>query len=339
MTKKKITPKASKLKAARKADKKIAQNQDFLEETDSENFELKDAAKNNSTNIVVANKDLSKQDSFLHYIREIQKFPLLTPDEEYEYGLRFKKTGDKEAAKMLVQSHLRLVVKMATKFKNYGLPITDLVSEGNLGLIQAVKKFDPEKGFRFSTYAMWWIRANMQEYILRSWSLVKIGTTVAQKKLFFNLHKIKRRLGQDQDNKALAPEYVDKIAHDLNVTAKEVREMDSRLQNSDTSLNNIMGDDDNGPEVASKIPAAEENQEDIAIHNQEKTQREDLLRAAFLVLNEREKDILIKRQMSEVAMTLEELSKMYNISRERIRQLEANALEKIKKEIIRLQNK
>ncbi len=277
-------------------------------------------------------------DSFLQYMREIQKFPILSAQEEYNYGMRFKQSGDKEAAKMLVQSHLRLVVKMAAKFKNYGLPITDLVSEGNIGLIQAVKKFDPQKGFRFSTYAMWWIRANMQEYVLRSWSLVKIGTTLAQKKLFFNLHKIKKRLQQDQEpsNRALSPEYISRIAHDLNVTEKEVLEMDSRLQNSDTSLNNLIGDEENSEEVSSKIAGVQDSQEEIAIDNQEKQRREILLKEAFSVLNEREKDILIKRQMSEVATTLEELSKTYKISRERIRQLEANALLKLKKEILKL---
>jgi RNA polymerase sigma-32 factor len=290
-----------------------------------------------STNKINLNLTRSS-DSFLHYIQEIQKFPVLTAEEEYEYGMRFKKTGDKEAAKMLVQSHLRLVVKMAMKFRSYGLPVTDLVSEGNVGLIQAVKKFDPEKGFRFSTYAMWWIRAYIQEHVLRSWSLVKIGTTVAQKKLFFNLRKIKKRIGKsDESTSALAPDQIKRVAHDLNVSEKEVVEMDSRLQNSDTSLNNLISEEGE-EEIGNNIAANEETQEQIAIDNQEKSRRETLLRQAFSVLNEREKDILIKRQMSEVNMTLEELSKAYNISRERIRQIENNALEKIKKEIFKLTN-
>lgn len=290
-----------------------------------------------STNKI--NRNLTRSsDSFLHYIQEIQKFPVLTAEEEYEYGMRFKKTGDKEAAKMLVQSHLRLVVKMAMKFRSYGLPVTDLVSEGNVGLIHAVKKFDPEKGFRFSTYAMWWIRAYIQEHVLRSWSLVKIGTTVAQKKLFFNLRKIKKRIGKsDESTSALAPDQIKRVAHDLNVSEKEVVEMDSRLQNSDTSLNNLISEEGE-EEIGNNIAANEETQEQIAIDNQEKSRRETLLRQAFSVLNEREKDILIKRQMSEVNMTLEELSKAYNISRERIRQIENNALEKIKKEIFKLTN-
>lgn len=299
-----------------------------------ENFEDKES---DAKNIIEIKQDaVRSDDGFLQYLREIQKFPLLSAAEEYEYGMRFKKTGDKEAAKILVQSHLRLVVKMATKFKSYGLPITDLVSEGNVGLVQAVKKFDPEKGFRFSTYAMWWIRAYIQEHVLRSWSLVKIGTTVAQKKLFFNLRKIKKRLGKvSEDAAALNPEQITKIAHDLNVSEKEVKEMDSRLYNSDTSLNNLISENSED-ELSSKIAATEDSQEQIAIDNQEKSQREKLLRDAFLVLNEREKDILIKRQMSEVVTTLEELSKAYNISRERIRQIESSSLEKIKKEILRL---
>lgn len=286
-------------------------------------------------NLAEKKLELSKNnDGFLQYVREIQKFPILTAKEEYDYAMRFKETGDKEAAKMLVQSHLRLVVKMASKFRNYGLPITDLVSEGNVGLIQAVKKFDPEKGFRFSTYAMWWIRANIQEYVLRSWSLVKIGTTVAQRKLFFNLHKLKKRLKKNDEN-YLRDEHITQIADELNVEEKEVRDMDSRLSHSDTSLNNLIhGSDDT--EMVDEIAAAQETQEQIAIDNQEKLRREQILHEAFSILNEREKDILVKRQMSEVSSTLEELSKDYNISRERIRQIEQSALEKLKKEILKL---
>lgn len=269
-------------------------------------------------------------DGFLKYLREIQKFPILTAEEEFAHGLDFLKTGNKEAAKMLVQSHLRLVVKMAGKFKNYGLPIIDLVSEGNLGLMQAVKKFDPHKGFRFSTYAMWWIRAYIQDYVLRSWSLVKIGTTVAQKKLFFNLHKIKKRLGISESS--LAPDQIARIATDLNVSKKEVANMSSRLSQGDTSLNNIVGDEDNdGKEVVDLMASNDESQEEIAILNQEKSRQEIMFKKAFATLNEREKDILIKRQMSENSLTLEELSQIYKVSRERIRQIEENAIKKIKK--------
>ena len=274
-------------------------------------------------------------DGFLQYVRQIQKFPMLTPEEEMEYGTRFAKTGDKEAAKMLVQSHLRLVVKMSAKFKNYGLPIIDLVSEGNIGLMQAVKKFDPSKGFRFATYAMWWIRAYMQDYILRSWSLVKIGTTVAQKKLFFNLHKIKKKINAASD-KAMLLEHVQQISNDLGVTQKEVIEMNSRLSQSDTSLNNLVSDDDDSREIGDLIVSNEISQEEIAIENQTKSRQEILFKKAFANLNEREKDILTKRQMSENTMTLEELSQIYKVSRERIRQIEENAINKIRKEVLKI---
>ncbi len=277
----------------------------------------------------------SADNSFLKYLREIQKFPMLTQEEESQYGKKFADTGDKEAAKILIQSHLRLVVKMAGKFKNYGLPVVDLVSEGNLGLMQAVKKFDPRKGFRLSTYAMWWIRAYMQDYILRSWSLVKIGTTAAQKKLFFNLHKIKKKIGASND-KALNPEHLSQIANDLDVTAKEVSDMHSRLSQSDTSLNNLVGDEDDSSEVVDLIASDDASQEYLAIENQEKSRQEILFKKAFETLNEREKDILVKRQLSENPLTLEDLSQIYKVSRERIRQIEENAINKIKKEIGKL---
>ena len=289
-----------------------------------------------SLNFPAAKSGLTKKtDGFLQYVRQIQKFPMLTPEEEMEYGTRFAKTGDKEAAKMLVQSHLRLVVKMSAKFKNYGLPIIDLVSEGNIGLMQAVKKFDPSKGFRFATYAMWWIRAYMQDYILRSWSLVKIGTTVAQKKLFFNLHKIKKKINAASD-KEMLPEHVQQISNDLGVTQKEVIEMNSRLSQSDTSLNNLVGDDDDSREMGDLIASNEISQEEIAITNQTKSRQEILFRKAFANLNEREQDILTKRQMSENSMTLEELSQIYKVSRERIRQIEENAINKIRKEVLKI---
>jgi RNA polymerase sigma-32 factor len=277
-------------------------------------------------------KSKSGENGFLKYLREIQKFPLLTEEEEFEFGERFARTGDKIAAKMLIQSHLRLVVKMARKFKNYGLPIIDLVSEGNLGLMQAVKKFDPHKGFRFATYAMWWIRAYMQDYILRSWSLVKIGTTAAQKKLFFNLHKIKKKLGASPD-KALLPDHITHIANNLHVLPKEVVEMNSRLSQSDTSLNKLIGDEDNSSEMVDLMESDDASQEEIAIRNQEKSRQEAMFQKAFATLNEREQDILLKRQMLENPLTLEELSQIYQVSRERIRQIEENAIRKIKKEI------
>ncbi|MCE3254565.1 MAG: polymerase factor sigma-32 [Rickettsiaceae bacterium] len=272
----------------------------------------------------------SSEASFYHYLQEIQKFPLLSIEEEQKYGERFQRTGDKEAAKMLIQSHLRLVVKIASKFRTYGLPIVDLVSEGNVGLIQAVKKFDPKKGFRFSTYAMWWIKAYIQEYILRSWSMVKIGTTVAQKKLFFNLRKIKKRLEANETGNLL-PEQIKIIAHDLNVSEKEVIDMNARLQHSDGSLNQIIGDEEDGVEVGDKIASNLISQEDLVINNQEKSRQILLLEQAMDQLNNREREILTKRQMSEEQPTLDDLSKIYKISKERVRQIEAAALDKIKK--------
>jgi RNA polymerase sigma-32 factor len=269
--------------------------------------------------------------SLIQYISEVQKFPILTAEEEKEYAIRFSETGDKEAAKMLIQSHLRLVVKMASKYRNYGLPIGDLIAEGNLGLIHATKKFDPHKGFRFSTYSMWWIRAFIQDYILRSWSLVKIGTTAAQKKLFFNLHKIKKKLGVYSGENALDPSQVKHVAHNLDVTEKEVIEMDSRLSQSDSSLNKPVGEDSDSIEMVDLMASNDESQEEIAIRNQEKMIQESLFRRAFDKLNDREKDILIKRQMSEESLTLEELSQIYKVSRERIRQIEEAAIKKIRK--------
>ena len=308
--------------------------------TSKENFSNdEDSKMTSNTPVLKTNSDLAKSadSGFARYLKEIQKFPLLTPEEEYEYGMRYKNHGDPEAAKILLQSHLRLVVKMAGKFKQYGLPAVDLVSEGNVGLIQAVKKFDPEKGFRFSTYAMWWIRANIQEYVLRSWSLVKIGTTVAQKKLFFNLHKIRKRIKGASISGVLDPEHITRIAKDLNVSEKDVVDMNSRLQQSDSSLNAMIGDDEDGDEVLNSIAAVQDSQEEIAIENQEKYRQEMMLKQALSTLNEREKDIIIKRQMLENPLTLEELSQIYNISRERIRQIEANAIDKIRKSVSKMQ--
>lgn len=276
----------------------------------------------------------SSESSFYAYLQEIQKFPMLSAEEEYEYGMRFKKDGDTEAAKMLIQSHLRLVVKMATKFRNYGLPISDLVSEGNVGLIQAVKKFDPLKGFRFSTYAMWWIKAYIQEYILRSWSLVKLCTTVAHKKLFFNLRKVRKQI--DAADEALSPAQVKEISRDLNVSEDDIKMMNFRMHNPDSSLNRVIGDDADGEEVIDKIASNQTSQEQILINSQEKSHREAILKSAFSKLNEREQEIIRMRQLTEPASTLDDLSKIYKISKERVRQIEVAALEKIKKEARRL---
>lgn len=286
-----------------------------------------------TTNFLPAIK--SFESSFFQYLKEVNKFPLLSKEEEYDYGVRYQKDGDSYAAQMLVQSHLRLVVKIAAKFRNYGLPVVDLVSEGNIGLMQAVKKFDPKKGFRLSTYAMWWIKAYIQEYILKSWSLVKIGTTAAQKKLFFNLRKIKKKLNASEEGNLLE-EHVKTISSELNVSSKEVIDMNSRLTNSDSSLNNKVGNDESEIEVIDQLESNFETQEELAIKSQEMSRGEDLINAAFKKLNERELEIVKARQLGDKSQTLESLSKFYKVSRERIRQIEAAALAKMKAEIIRL---
>ncbi len=287
-----------------------------------------------ATNFLPAVK--SFESGFFQYLKEINKFPMLTQEEEYDYGMRYQKDGDNHAAQMLVQSHLRLVVKIAAKFRNYGLPIVDLVSEGNIGLMKAVKKFEPKKGFRLSTYAMWWIKAYIQEYILKSWSLVKIGTTAAQKKLFFNLRKIKKKLNASEEGNLLG-DHIKAISNDLNVSEKEVIDMNSRLQNSDSSLNKIVGDDDSELEVIDQLESDFDSQEELAIKSQEISSGESLIKEAFKKLNEREQDIIKARQLSDKAQTLEVLSDIYKVSRERIRQIEAAALNKMRVEILRLQ--
>jgi RNA polymerase sigma-32 factor len=270
-------------------------------------------------------------DGFNKYLKEIHKFPLLTPEQEYDYAIRFAEHNDSEAGKMLIQSHLRLVIKIANKFKNYGLPTADLVAEGNMGLIQALKKFEPRQGFRFSTYSMWWIRAFIQDYVLRSWSLVKIGTTSAQKKLFFNLGKIKRKLGVESNEFGLSQEKIKHIAETLNVSSQEVIDMDSRLTQSDSSLNRKIGEDEESIESMDLLADTRPNQEQISIENQQKEQRRNLFKKAFEQLNLREQEIIFKRQLSEDSQTLEELSQHYKVSRERIRQIEESALKKLKK--------
>ena len=281
----------------------------------------------------------SKNASFLKYLSEIQKFPILTQEEEIKYANQFVNNPDsqegKEAAKILLQSHLRLVVKIANKFKNYGIPVADLVSEGNIGLIQALKKFAPDKGFRFSTYAMWWIRAFIQEYILKSWSLVKIGTTLAQKKLFFNLHKIKKRLGYNNTN-SLSYNQVSEISNALGVSDKEVIEMDSRLSQSDSSLNSTIKNNEETSEVIELVIDNSPNQEQIFAENQHIQKQKTLFQQAFATLNTREQEILCKRQILENTYTLDQLSKQYNVSGERIRQIEEIAIKKIKNHIAKL---
>ena len=231
-------------------------------------------------------------DGFAKYLREIQKFPLLTPEQEYDYATRFAEQNDSEAGKILIQSHLRLVVKIANKFKNYGLPTSDLVAEGNMGLIQALKKFEPKKGFRFSTYSMWWIRAFIQDYVLRSWSLVKIGTTSAQKKLFFNLGKIKKRLGAHNNEFGLSQEKIKHIAETLNVSSQEVVDMNSRLTQNDSSLNNKIGEDDTLLKILDKFSDPLRQKETL---NNQLAYDKARMKEAFPYLMARE----IPRQISE----------------------------------------
>ena len=275
---------------------------------------------------------LSSEGNLAIYLQEIKKFPILTAEEEYMLAKRYKEHGDTEAAHKLVTSHLRLVAKIAMGYRGYGLPVTDLISEGNVGIMQAVKKFDPERGFRLATYAMWWIRAQIQEYVLHSWSLVKIGTTAAQKKLFFNLKKLKNQLNSiDQGN--LSPENVREIANRLDVKEAEVQEMENRLFTNDQSLN-VNLNDDTYTELQDMIVDDKETQDIIFEKKDEYKHRKKLFEKALHILNSREKEIIQLRKLEDKPKKLEELSKKYKISRERVRQIEEKALEKLKKEIL-----
>ena len=279
---------------------------------------------------------LSGDVTLSNYLNEIKKFPMLSAEEEYTLATRLRIHGDTDAAHQLVTSHLRLVAKLAMGYKGYGLPITDIMSEGNVGLMQAVQKFDPEKGFRLATYALWWVKAAMQEYILRSWSLVKIGTTAVQKKLFFNLRRAKNQIQAYEDGD-LNPENLEKISKQLNVPEKEVVNMNRRLSGADPSLNaKISSDDGSQTEWQDWIEADTPNQEEEYAEKEEDSIRKDLISKSLSVLNERELDIVQTRRLSEETTTLEELSEKYDISRERVRQIEVRALEKIKEEIQKL---
>ena len=263
---------------------------------------------------------------------EIKKFPILTPEEEYMLAKRWKKRGNLKSAQKLITSHLRLVAKIAMGYRGYGLPVNEMISEGNIGLMQAVKKFDPEKGFKLATYAMWWIKASIQEYILRSWSLVKMGTTSAQKKLFFNLKKVKNQLAVNNSND-LKPEEVAEISKRLNVKKEEVLSMNKRLSGKEKSLNDPIKDED-GTQWLDWIADNKTNYEVVLSEKQEFNQRKNLMNEAMNVLNLREKEILHARRLSDEATTLEDLSKKYKISRERIRQIETKAFEKLQKAIL-----
>lgn len=272
--------------------------------------------------------------SLSRYLQEIRKFPMLEKEEEYILAKAWQEYGDRDAAHKLVTSHLRLVARIAMGYRGYGLPISELISEGNLGMMQAVKRFDPDRGFRLSTYAMWWIKAAIQEYILRSWSLVKIGTTAAQKKLFFNLRRIKARLNLI-DDKSLHPEAVKKIAKKLNVEEEEVISMDQRLAGADHSLNMPMHIDSEG-EWQDWLVDEKANQETTLAEDEEMSMRQKLLSAAMESLNERERHILNERRLKDEPATLEDLSAKYSISRERVRQIEVRAFEKLQKQMIEL---
>ena len=277
---------------------------------------------------------LSSEGSLSHYLQQIKKFPMLSEKQEVNLAKKWRDEGDTDAAHTLVTSHLRLVAKIAMGYRGYGLPVTELISEGNIGLMQAVKKYDPDKGFRLATYAMWWIRAAIQEYVLKSWSLVKIGTTAAQKKLFFNLKKLRNRLS-DYSEGSLKPHQVKEIASQLNVSEKEVTDMEGRISGNDYSLNAVVSAE--GDEEWQEWLVDEDADHEIKIAEQEEVRkRKELLSKAINVLNDREKDIIHYRKLSETPKTLEELSKEYKISRERIRQIEERAFQKLQMEMLTL---
>ena len=274
---------------------------------------------------------LSNESGLSAYLAQIKKFPMLDAEEEYMLAKNWKTTGNLKSAEKLVTSHLRLVAKIAMGYKGYGMPVNDMISEGNVGLMKAVKKFEPEKGFRLATYAMWWIKASIQEYILRSWSLVKIGTTTAQKKLFFNLKKLKNQIAPRAEGD-LRDEHVTEIAKKLAVNKDEVVSMNRRLSGKEHSLNAPIGED--GDEWQDWVVDKEMDQELKFAQKEEMNQRKDLLKDSIKILNDREKEILYARRLNDKPTTLENLSKKYKISRERIRQIENKAFEKLQKHML-----
>jgi RNA polymerase sigma-32 factor len=275
---------------------------------------------------------LSPEGNLSRYLQEIRKFPMLEKKEEYTLAKRWREENDVEAAHQLVTSHLRLVAKIAMGYRGYGLPLGELISEGNVGMMQAVKRFDPERGFRLSTYAMWWIRAAIQEYVLRSWSLVKMGTTAAQKKLFFNLRKLKGQMKALEEGD-LPPEKVEQIAARLDVTEDDVIQMNRRMAGPDNSLNAPLRKDGEGGEWQDWLVDDTDSQEVILGEHEESNIRGQLLSEAMEGLNERERHIIAERRLKEDPTTLEDLSRHYGISRERVRQIEVRAFEKLQKAI------
>jgi RNA polymerase sigma-32 factor len=288
-----------------------------------------------SGNVPATIPALGGEQSLNRYLSEIKKFPLLQPEQEYMLAKRFQEHGDPEAAAQLVTSHLRLVAKIAMGYRGYGLPTSELISEGNIGLMQGVKKFEPDRGFRLATYAMWWIRASIQEYILRSWSLVKMGTTAAQKKLFFNLRRMKSKLDAFEDGD-LRPEDVTKIATDLGVAESDVVSMNRRMaMGGDTSLNVSMREDGEG-QWQDWLQDDAPLQDKVVADAQEADVRHTMLMDAMSDLNDREKHILTERRLTDDPKTLEELSQVYGVSRERVRQIEVRAFEKLQKAMMRI---
>ena len=277
--------------------------------------------------------DFLPEINMVRYLQKIRTYPILSQDEEYKLALRYRQTKDQEIAKILVTSHLRLVVKVASKYRGYGLSSAEMISEGNIGLLYAIEKFEPDKGFRFSTYALWWIKAAIQKYILNSWSLVKIGTTAAQKKLFFNLRKIKNKLNLT-DDRDLSPKVLSQIARSLDVNVSEVTDMNMRLKAHDGSLNTVIdANGDSHSEWLDFIADSKPNQEEVLSYSETMKHRRELFYRALVVLNSREKDILFKRRLAEKAFTLDDLSKSYGISKERVRQIELNSIKKIRKAV------
>jgi RNA polymerase sigma-32 factor len=272
---------------------------------------------------------LSGEAGLSRYLTEIRKFPLLTPEDEYMFAKRWKEHEDPEAARRLVTSHLRLVAKIAMGYRGYGLPVSEIVSEGNVGLMQAVKRFEPDRGFRLATYAMWWIRASIQEYVLRSWSMVKMGTTAAQKKLFFNLRKAKNNIGAIEEGD-LTPEHVATLSDQLGVTATEVTEMNRRLSGGDASLNAPLRSDGES-EWQDWLADDTVDQETRLAEREEMGNRHALLTGAMKDLTDRERDIIQARRLQDEPATLEELSQKYGVSRERVRQIEVRAFEKLQR--------
>ncbi len=307
----------------------ISENPDELDISDENNTEFNEEQSDYSASYVPA---VQNKNDLLYFLKQVNKYPILTEEEEKDLALRYYNNADLSAAHTLVTCHLRMVVKLAYQYRGYGLPISDMISEGSIGLMKAVKKFDPNKGFRFSTYALWWIKAQINEFVLNSWSIVKIGTTAAQKKLFFNLRKLKEKLNilTDRD---LTNDETKLIANDLGVTSSEVTDMNQRMSGGyDLSLNTTYGDD-TGTEHIDNLASEELNSEELLIKNDYESFSKKVIMEAIATLKDREKEIIQARKLTDKPMLLDELGAKYGISKERVRQIEENALKKIKQYI------